>query len=214
MPTSSIPRVAQVTPPRCVGRPRSDATRQAVLRAAYDLLGEGGIAHFTIEGVAARSGVARTTIYRWWPTKGALAMEGFMEAVVPDLRAPSTGSVVADMQALLRRFAGLLRGKAGRIVASILAAGQSDPETIEAFMTGFVTMRRAECRAIMESGVASGELRPDLDVEVVMSTLFGSMYMRLLLREDLSDAWADRLSGFVLTNCLAAGRRSEVVERL
>ena len=71
-----------VRPP---GRPRCDATRKAVLHAAYELLAEGGLSRFTIEGVATRSGVARTTIYRWWPTKGALAMEGFLEATASDL---------------------------------------------------------------------------------------------------------------------------------
>src|SRR5271154_5637048 len=100
-----MPSLAVARPP---GRPRCDATRKAVLRAAFDLLAEGGLSRFTIEGVAAQSGVARTTIYRWWPTKGALAMEGFLEAITADLAQPASDSVVADLQGLLRTFARLL----------------------------------------------------------------------------------------------------------
>jgi AcrR family transcriptional regulator len=186
------------------GRPRCDATRTAVLRAAYDLLAEGGLGRFTIEGVAARSGVARSTIYRWWPTKGSLAMEGFLEATAADLAVPPSASVVADMQAVLRSFARLVRGKAGRIIRCIIAEGQSDPETIDAFMTGFVTRRRAEMRAILERGIASGELRAGLDIEIVLYNLFGPLYLRMLLNEGLDDAWVDRLSSFVLAGCVAA----------
>ena len=187
---------------RHAGRPRCDATRKAVLLAAYDLLAAGGLSRFTIEGVAARSGVARTTIYRWWPTKGALAMEGFLEAMAADLAQPPSDSVVADMQAFLRTFARLLRGEAGRIIRCIVAEGQSDPETIEAFVSGYVTPRRAEMRAVLQRGIASGELRSDLDIEMVLYSLFGPLYLRMLMNEGLDDAWIDRLSGFVMAGCL------------
>jgi len=191
---------------RAPGRPRCEVTHKAVLRAAYDLLGEAGLARFTIEGVAARSGVARTTIYRWWPSKGALAMEGFLEATAPDLALPPTASAAADMQALLRLVARLLRGKAGRIIRGIIAEGQSDPETINAFMAGYITPRRTEVRAILARGIASGELRDNLDVEVVLASLFGPLHLRMLLNEGLDDAWVDRLSNFVLAGCLAPAR--------
>ncbi len=197
-----------LAPPRCVGRPRSDATRRAVLRAAYDLLGEGGLSRFTIDGVATRSGVARTTIYRWWPTKGALAMEGFLEATAPDLDVAPTGSAVADIRTLMRLFARLLRGTAGRIMRGIIAEGQSDPETIEAFVAGYVRPRRAEVRAILERGMASGELRADLDIEMVLYSLFGPTYIRMLLNEGLDEAWVDRLSAFAMSGCLAGGMAS------
>ena len=186
------------------GRPRCDATRKAVLDAAYDLLAENGLRRFTIEAVAARSGVARTTIYRWWPTKGILAIEGFKAAIAADLEIVPSASVVADMQKLLRAFARLLRGKPGRIIRCIIAEGQSDPETIEAFFSGFVTPRRAEGRAVIQHGIASGELRADVDTDMVLYNLFSPVYMRMLLNEGLDDAWVDRLSSFVLNGCLAA----------
>lgn len=188
-------------PVRAPGRPRCDVTHRAVLRAAYDLLGQDGLARFTIEGVAARSGVARTTIYRWWPSKGALAMEGFMESTAPDLLVVPTASAAADLKSLLGLFGRLLRGTAGRIIRGIIAEGQSDPDTIEAFMTGFVAPRRAEGRAIVERGIATGELRADLDIEMVLYSLFGPPYLRMLLNEGLEDLWVERLANFVLAGC-------------
>jgi Tetracyclin repressor-like, C-terminal domain len=104
---------------------------------------------------------------------------------------------------LLRLVGRLLRGKAGLIIRGIIAEGQSDPETIHAFMAGFVTPRRAEVRSILARGVASGELRADLDFEMVLASLFGPLHLRLLLNEHVDDAWIDRLSNFVLAGCMA-----------
>ena len=205
-PNMQSPTMQSLASARPLGRPRCDVTRKAVLTAAYDLLAEGGLGRFTIEAVAARSGVARSTIYRWWPSKGALAMEGFLEATAADLALPASNSVAADLQASLRLFARLVRGKAARIIRCIIAEGQGDPETIEAFLDGFVKPRRAELRGIVERGIASGELRADLDIEISLYTLFGPVYQRMLLNEGVDDAWVDRLSGSVLAGCLARSR--------
>jgi AcrR family transcriptional regulator len=191
------------TPARTPGRPRCDITRKAVLRAAYELLSDGGLSRFTIEGVAARSGVARTTIYRWWPSKGALAMEGFLEATAQDFHLPPTHSVIADIRAMLRSVARIMDGVPGRIIRGIIAEGQSDPETIEAFKVGYVHPRRAELRALLERGIASGELRGDLDVEMVSYGLFGPLYLRMLLHERLDEAWVSRVADTALANCPA-----------
>ncbi len=186
---------------RSAGRPRCEVTHKAVLRAAYDLLAEGGLGRFTIEGVAARSGVARTTIYRWWPSKGALAMEGFLDATTQNFRLPPTDSAIADLRAVLRSVARIMGGVPGRIIRGIVAEGQSDPETIKAFTEGYVKPRRAELRALLERCIATGELRPDLDVEMVSYGLFGPLYLRMLLNEGLDEAWVDRLANHVLDGC-------------
>jgi AcrR family transcriptional regulator len=189
---------------RPTGRPRCEATHRAVLRAAYDLLAEGGLHQFTIEGVAARSGVARTTIYRWWPSKGALAMEGFLAATTAEISFPLTRSAVADLKAHLRRCAKLLRGAPGRIMAGIVAEGQSDPETLAAFTEHYLTPRRREAQAILQRGVQSGELRPDLDIAVVQSALYAPLHLRHLLHEPVDDDWVERLADAVLRGCAAS----------
>jgi AcrR family transcriptional regulator len=188
----------QATQVRTMGRPRCPQTRLAVLHAAYELLGEGGLANFTIEGVAARSGVARTTIYRWWPSKGTLAMDGFLEATSREIRVAETASAIADVKQQVTLFARLLHGANGRIIRRIVAEGQEDPETIKAFIQGFVTPRRMEGRAILARGVANGELRADIDPDVVLTSLYGAIYTKLLLHEGFDDAWVERLCDMVL----------------
>jgi AcrR family transcriptional regulator len=187
---------------RSAGRPRCEITHRAVLRAAYELLAEGGLRQFTIEGVAARSGVARTTIYRWWPSKGALAMEGFLAATAAEISFPPTRSAVADLKAHLRRCARLLRGAPGRIMAGIIAEGQSDPETLAAFNEHYIKSRRREVFAILERGVANGELRPDLDLPVLQSALYAPLHLRHLLHESVDDEWVETLAETVLRGCL------------
>jgi AcrR family transcriptional regulator len=193
---------AITTQAKPAGRPRCDVTRHAILRAAYELLAENGVRGFTIEGVAARSGVARTTIYRWWPSKGALAMESFFEGTAPEITFPHTASAMADLRAQVRLCAKLLRGRAGKIIAGIIAEGQSDPDTITAFTEGYLTRRRHEAAAILRRGIESGEFRADLDIPTVQSALYSSLHLRLLLREPIDDAWVEQLCDTALRGCL------------
>jgi len=189
------------------GRPRIEACRQAVLRAAYDLLGEAGLPGFTIERVAARAGVARTTVYRWWSSKGALATDAFLAATAPQIAVPRTGSVIADIKTQVRLVARMLRGPAGPIVRSIIAAAQSDPETANAFLEGYVMVRRREAAVLLHEGIASGELPADLDFDAALDALYGPLYHRLLLRiGPLDDAWVDRVSEISLNGWQSAGR--------
>ena len=188
---------------RCAGRPRSDASRGAILRAAYELLSEGGLRNFTIEGVAARSGVARTTIYRWWPSKGALAMDGFLETTAPHITFPHTRSATADLKVQMRLCAKMLRGPVGRILCGIIAEGQNDPETIAVFTERYLTPRRREAATILQRGIETGEFRSDLDIQAVQSALYSSLHLRMLLREPIDDSWVERLADGVLHGCLA-----------
>ncbi len=163
------------------GRPRCDVTRRAILDAAYTLLIEGGFSGFTIEGVAARSGAAKTTIYRWWPNKSVLAVEAFLEEAKLQTAFPSTGSPLADLKAQLRLVARSFRGPSGRTLAGIIAAMQSDPETARAFVAGFVEPRRAAARQVVQRGIASGEIKTDIDLEATLDCLYGPLYHRMLV---------------------------------
>jgi AcrR family transcriptional regulator len=181
------------------GRPRCEETRQAILRAAYELLDEGGLAAFTIEGVAQRSGAAKTTVYRWWPNKGALAIESFLQVAEKQSPFPTSASAVADLKAQLRGVARLFRGRVGQLVSSILVEAQTDPETRRAFVEGYLNPRRATARKVFQRGIAAGELRADLDPDLACDLLYGAVYMRLLLKHGgLGDAAVDLLAETVL----------------
>ncbi|MEA1675013.1 TetR/AcrR family transcriptional regulator [Nitrospirillum sp. BR 11163] len=188
------------------GRPRCDKSRQAILSSAYDLLVQAGLSGFTIEAVAARSGCAKTTIYRWWPTKGALAVASLLEMVEVAAPIRATGSARRDLESLLDVMAGTMAGPMGRVVASIIVEGQSNPEVLDSYCTQVLRPRRERIRDIVHMGVRSGELPADLDEAVVVELLYNTLYSRLLIRHQPLDepGWTQRLVAAVLGPAKAA----------
>jgi AcrR family transcriptional regulator len=164
------------------GRPRSARTRQAILDATRELLAEGGVRHLTIEGVAARAGVAKTTIYRRWRSKQELALAVLMDmvdrmATVPDL-GDTRSELVAFVEDAIEVFGSTLMGRVMQGIVSDLAA---DAGMAEAFRARAVAARQAEARRLVERGVGRGDLRPGTDPELVHELLFGPVYYRLFL---------------------------------
>jgi AcrR family transcriptional regulator len=181
------------------GRPRSEQARQAILRTTLKILGKNGFSDFKIEEVAARASVGKATVYRWWPNKGALIADAFASSTTRKLRFPDTGSVYADMSQQMRQLIKVFRSRRGRIVSAILAAGQSDKDLIEAFRERFLWPRRREAYATLRRGIERGELRRDLDPDLLLDSLYGPIYMRFLIQHDrLTPEFVDRLCELVL----------------
>jgi AcrR family transcriptional regulator len=196
------PAAAPAAPAR-IGRPRDEAARAAILRSANAILEEKGIGGFTIEAVAARAGVAKTTIYRWWPSRGALAMAGFLAETAPKISYPDSGSARADLISQLRRVASVYGGKTGRVLAAILAEGQRDPNTMAAYIEGYAHPRREEAKAILSAGVKRGELRADIDLEATVDVLYGPIYYRMLVPlAPLDPKWAEKIANHVFVGLL------------
>jgi AcrR family transcriptional regulator len=108
------------------------------LRSTLKLLKQnGGFPELSIEAIAADANVGKATVYRWWPTKAALVADAFAASADSELRFPNTGSVQADMTLQMRNLIRVFRSERGKVVAALLAGGQSDPELIEAFRDRF-----------------------------------------------------------------------------
>ena len=181
------------------GRPRSEHARLAILRTTLKVLSETGFSDLTIEEVAARAAVGKATVYRWWPNKAALIADAFASSTVDRLHFPDTGSVDADMSQQMRQLIKVLASPRGRIVAAILAAGQSDRSLIAAFRERFLIPRRREAYATLRRGVLRGELRKDIDPDLLLDSLYGPIYMRFLIQHDrLSPEFVDHLCRLVL----------------
>jgi AcrR family transcriptional regulator len=181
------------------GRPRSEQARQAILRSTLRILGQSGFSDLTIEDVADHAGVGKATVYRWWPNKGALIADAFASNTTRKLRFPDTGSVFSDMSRQMRQLVKVFRSPRGRIVSAILAAGQSDRDLIAAFRDRFLWPRRQEAYATLRRGIRRGELRKDIDPDLVLDSLYGPIYMRFLIRHDrLTPEFVDRLCALVL----------------
>ena len=187
------------TQKRPPGRPRSEEARQAILQSTLKLLGEKGFSELAIEDIAAHAEVGKATVYRWWPNKGALIADAFAGSTTRKLRFPDTGSVFTDMSRQMCQLVKVFRSPRGRIVSAILAAGQNDKELIAAFRDRFLWPRRREAYETLKRGVLRGELRKDIDPDLVLDSLYGPIYMRFLIRHGkMDDDFVDHLCALVL----------------
>jgi AcrR family transcriptional regulator len=168
--------------PRTPGRPRSEKARKAVIQSTLALLNRVGFNELRVEAVASRAGVGKATIYRWWPNKAELVIDSFVWAVEEELRFPSAGPVLESIHEQMRRWAVIFRSPLGQIVATVIGAGQSDPEILQAFRAHWVEPRRIEARRLLRLAMEHGEIRDDLDPDTVLDLLYGPLYVRLLLK--------------------------------
>lgn len=181
------------------GRPRSEEARTSILRSTLTLLEENGFSNLTIEDVAARANVGKATVYRWWPNKAALIADAFATSTTQKLHFPDTGSVCDDMSQQMRQLIKIFRSRRGRIVSAILGGGQSDGDLIAAFRERFLKPRRREAYETLRRGIVRGDLRPDIDRDLLLDSLYGPIYMRFLIRHDsLTPDFVDRLCELVL----------------
>jgi len=164
------------------GRRRSERAHAAIVAATQELLVERGYRNLTIEGVAARAGVGKQTIYRWWPSRAALVLEAYLagsDALPPP--APRA-SVVADVRALLVWLSTVLAQPiGGRVLAGLVADLEQDRDLAEGFRQDVVPARRTAMLAALERGRARGEIRADADLGVAVDALHGAVFYRLLL---------------------------------
>jgi AcrR family transcriptional regulator len=161
-------------------RPRSRQAEAAILEATIALLGEAGFSGLTIDGIAARAGVGKATIYRHWSSKAEVAVEAF-RAFVPPLDDPDTGSFADDVRAVLFQIVdGLSNSPLASILPSLVEAAERDTE-LERLFKEFGTTRRAVLRSVFARAAARGELRDGIDPEVAIDVLVGPIFTRRLI---------------------------------
>ena len=181
------------------GRRRNDAARDAILDAAFRLLSGPEADELTIEAIAAEAGVGRQTIYRWWPSKGAVLADALIRharVVVPER---DTGTFAGDLAAFLTdSFAGLAeQGYAARL-RQIVAVAQQD-EHVARLLADFTAVRRAALRALLKRGRDAGELSQDANLDMLVDMAYGVLYYRLLVGHAPLDEKAARSLAAELT---------------
>ena len=180
-----------------VGRPRSDEARQSILTAALAELGDRGYAAVTVEGIAARAGVGKQTIYRWWPSKADVVLEAAGVEAEARIAVPDRGSLAADLRGFLA--ATFRQRSQQRVVVGLMAQSLLDPAFAEKFREQFLFRRRAALRSVFERALERGELRPDEDVELLLDVVFGVLWYRMLIgHAPLTRRAADQLAALVL----------------
>jgi AcrR family transcriptional regulator len=181
------------------GRPRSERARLAILEAAADLLIEGGFGAATMEAIAARAGVSKVTIYKWWPTRGAVAVDAYFHRSAQTNFIADTGDLAGDLTSQIRKVIEAFRGPAGVALAELIGQAQTDPNLAGSLRSGWLRPRRDATAALLHRAIDRGELRPDTDIPALMDQLFAPVYFRLIMRhEPLDDEIAATLVRTVL----------------
>jgi AcrR family transcriptional regulator len=163
------------------GRPRSVASRAAILSAAFELLVERGYAQLAIEAVAAKAGVAKATIYRWWPDRPSLVVEAFLASTQERLAFPNTGSARQDFQNQILELAATLRGPEGRAFAGLLEGARIDPDVARAVSQGWIAPRKKWGHDRLRRAIAEHQCPDTLDIDAALLALYSPIYASLLL---------------------------------
>ncbi len=162
-----------------LGRPRSERAHRAILKAALAELGKSGFRLLTVDAIAARAGVGKTTIYRRWPNKAALVMDAFLTLVGPETEFPKAPRALERIRLQLQVQAQFFHGRFGAMIRALLGEAQFDPDLARAFKERWIEPRRQMPRQLLEEAVRHGDLRADIDVEAAIDALYGPLYYRL-----------------------------------
>lgn len=164
---------------------RSEAARRAVLEAADDLLVERGFAGVTMEAIATRAGVAKQTVYRWWPTKTDVLMDAFLQDLAEDLIPPDHGDLATDLRVYLSRLARFLReSDAGAVFRALVAQAQHDPVFATRFRARYLDEQRGRDQLPLRRAQQRGRLPADLDLATATDQLVGPLYYRVLVTDE------------------------------
>jgi AcrR family transcriptional regulator len=186
------------------GRPRSDTSRKAILEAARRLLTHTSLGELSIEAIAKKAGVGKTTIYRWWPNKAAVVMEAFLDQPGVQNVLPSTETAAEGIQRQLEGMIRQLRGQNGRLIAGIIAESQASPQVRTLLYEGFLKERVENLARHIEAGKESGEFRADLDTDIAIDTLLGPLFLRVLSGEhSIDNDFAEKYPAQVILGLLA-----------
>lgn len=190
------------------GRPRSETARKAILAATYELLVEAGFSNLSIEGVAARAGVGKATIYRWWSSKALLAAEAFLNAVVPAIAFPEGESARSIIEQQILKLAKAYRGKGGAILKEMIGHSQDNIELKRVFFEGYLQPRRLAAKAAFQRGIDQGEFLPDLDLDLLIDALYGPLLYRMLTTYSaIDDRFVKSLCNVFFDGIMVRGKR-------
>ena len=176
------------------GRPRSDAVHQAILDAARELLVRDGFTRLRLEGVAARAGVGKATIYRRWPSKEALTLDLLLELASPHLAVDDVGDTRAELgEVVLNAIRGLTETSFGPVMKAMISQIAGNPAIGDPFREMVVGARRAQVVWVIERGIGRGDLRAGTDPAIATELLVGPVYFRLVFGGRLDVAFAEQV---------------------
>jgi AcrR family transcriptional regulator len=184
--------------PAKVGRPRSEAARQAILDAAFELAAESGAGGLTMEAIGQRAGVSKETLYRWWRSKAEVLLEALAERGEREIPVPDSGDLARDLSRFMRATSRALGPGMRRVLRALAAQAAADPKFAEQVRESFLARRRAALDAVLQRAVDRGELEAGR-AAIALDLVFGSLWYRLVFEiAPLDRRWADTVTDAVV----------------
>ncbi|MEK7802090.1 MAG: TetR/AcrR family transcriptional regulator [Pseudomonadota bacterium] len=179
---------------RINGRPRSEKSMQAILDATNKMLLHAPVREVSIEAVAKKAGVGKTTIYRWWPNKVALILDA-ITGPMNVLPAPVSGGNAKDLLVKqMERFARICRGRGGKVIAEVYSEAQGNGELQSLFFQKFMLQHEEILASILDQGKVSGDFRATLDTPLAVDMIYGTVFYHLMSSpEPLDQNFTDKL---------------------
>jgi len=196
--------MSTTVPKAWTGRPRDPRADEAILRAARELLAESDVASLSMDAIAARAKVSKATIYRRWHSKEEVVLALLMELGRGYRPTPDLGSIEAEFIALVNSVIRSFSDTAGVAVRGLVAELARNPALRESFRRRIGDVRRAETRRVVERGIARGELRGDIDIELAHDLVVGAVIYRMLFDPELRTG--NRLAERVVREYLRGAR--------
>ena len=180
------------------GRPRSESSRRAILDATRRLLTHTSVQKLSIEAIARKAGVGKTTIYRWWPNKSAVVMEAVFSQPAFHNILPTPKTAADGVRTQIEKLARQLGGKNGRIVAEIIGEAQPDPESLQIFISAFLQDRYNSLSSYIEGGKQNGEFDANIDTDSAIDMILGPLFFRLISGQEVDDGFANDMADMLL----------------
>ncbi|MFJ9446150.1 TetR/AcrR family transcriptional regulator [Kitasatospora sp. NPDC101235] len=182
------------------GRRRNEAAHRAILDAALRLLAESDGTPVTIDAIARTAGVGKQTVYRWWPSKGAVLLDALTDRADQDVHGPGTGDLRTDLRAFIATtFEAAGRDTTASALRTVAREAARDPHLAE-LMRSFTAARRTALRELLAKGRERGELAGDADLDLIADQVYGVFWYRFLLGHGALDAdTAERLADSLTT---------------
>ncbi len=171
------------------GRPRSESSRRSILDATRRLLTHNSVQKLSIEAIAKKASVGKTTIYRWWPNKSAVVIEAVFSQPAFNNVMPTPRNAVQGVTMQLDKLCRQMNGKNGRLVAEIIGEAQSDPESLKIFINTYLQDRYNTLSSYIDGGKQTGEFSNKLDTDSAIDVVLGPVFFRLISGQELDDAF-------------------------
>jgi AcrR family transcriptional regulator len=180
-------------------RLRPEEIETVIIDTVFEDLLEHGFRAVTVESISAKTGIAKTSIYRRWPNKAAMVMEAFLFKIGPGIAFPRNSSYVESIRLQMLALAKAFRGPFGAMIKALLGEAQFDAELAEAFRTRWIAPRREAAKDVLQSAIRNKELRSDVNLDQALDALYGWLYYRLMIGSGpISDACVREIFSAVL----------------